>query len=266
LQQDDHSALQTALLRGATAVCALLGRRGASAGSAELWTACTKGEVLSRRSSFIDVITRFAQATLSALTSGVDLRAAVLQRASAFGHSVLMKCVMFLSDLDCCTGGSEKESLFVSDSFVVSAISWLLRVPGVGVDDVDDNRRTALCYACIFGKPNAMKLLVASGANLRHVDIFGSNLAHLTTTAVMFDLLVEELGVEKISAMLNATNLFGWTPLTVAKALHCSELASAMLAYGAPGSDSSATPLVPSWKYRLQVPYLPGTPNDEMLV
>ncbi len=150
--------------------------------------------------------------------------------------------------------------------FFFQVLPSLLRIPGISPDDVDDNRRTALSYACLFGKPNVMKLLIASGSDLKLKDMFGNTYAHLITTAVAFDVLVEELGFDGISDMLKIENLFGWTPLTIARSIHAIEVASTMLAYKAPSAGPTAASLVPSWKYRLNVPYLEGAPNDEMLV
>jgi ankyrin repeat protein len=137
----------------------------------------------------------------------------------------------------------------------------LLRIPGVETDDVDDNRRTALSYACLFGKPNVMKLLIASNADLKKRDMFENSYAHLVTTAVAFDVLQEELGTEAMLAALKQTNLFGWTPLAVARALHTSDLVSAMLAHGAV-EVTGGTVLVSSWQYRISVPYLEGMNFD----
>jgi ankyrin repeat protein len=222
--------LLTAILRKAPGVVKLLLQHGALISQLELWKACTVG----------------SEEILNLLVEMGDLREALIQRSSEFGHNVMMKVCMFCSDLECCT-----------------IIPLLMQDNMVAVDEVDDNRRTALFYACLFGKPNAIKILLELGANPNHVDIFMNNLAHMITTSVVFDILVSS-GLE---LKLNEVNLFGWTPYHVARAIQAHDVTSAMIAAGADTRDPETDMgLVKSWQYRINVPFAAGNANDEFLV
>ena len=230
---DDHSPLLTAILRKSLPVARLLLQHGALVSHKELWAACQTG----------------SDELLGALVELADLREALLQRASPFGHSVMQKCVMFLSDLECCP-----------------IVPLLLQIPGVSIDDVDDNKRTAAAYACICGKPNALKLLIACGANLLQRDIYRNNLLHLVTTAVVFDIVHEALDVAAFKTLIGESNMFGWRPLEVARALQANEVLSAMLGADATRpAPASVEGLVPSWHYRHNIAYTEGATNDDML-
>jgi ankyrin repeat protein len=230
---DDHSPLLTAILRKSLPVARLLVQHGALVTHKELWAACQTG----------------SDELLGLLVEMGDLREALLQRASPHGHSVMQKCVMFLSDLECC-----------------AIVPMLLQIPGVSVDDVDDNKRTAASYACICGKPNALKLLIACGANLQQRDIYRNNLLHLVTTAVVFDIVQEALGAVAFKSLVGEANMFGWRPLEIARALQANEVLSALL-----GADPTRPApvavegLVPSWHYRHNIAYTAGAKNDDML-
>ncbi len=229
---DGHTPLLTAILRKSLPVARLLVSRGALVSHKELWAACQTG----------------TDEFLTTLSELADLREALLQRASPFGHSVMHKCVMFLSDLECC-----------------SIVPILIQIPGVSADDVDDNKRSAVSYAVMCGKPNVLKLLIDCGANLKQKDIFQNTLLHLATTTVVCDILQEALGAAAFHTMLHESNLFGWLPLHVARAMHAAQLVSALLGAGATNVPGLPDGLVPSWHYRLSIAYTEGAKNDEML-
>ena len=227
---DGHTPLLTAILRRAGPVMQLLLAAGARVEHAELRAAasCQHPELL------------------SILVENADLSEALLQHTSSFGHGVLARVVIFLSDFEC-----------------IQIIPLLLQKQYLSVlDDVCHNRRSALMYAIMFGKVNTVRLLIDLGADTNACDIMGNTIAHLTTTSAVFDVLEDAVG----SLSLDSRNMFGWTPLDVARALQATDVCSAMEAAGAKATEKPETPLVASWKYRILVPFEPGTPNNEFLV
>lgn len=220
---DGHSPLLTTLLRKSIPVCESLLAHGATVTHAELWAACLAGQ---------EYVALLAQRT--------GIEDAASEHAGTWGHTVLHKCCMLLSDLQCC-----------------AVLPTLLRHAGLHCDVRDHQGRTALMYACMCGKPGALRLLLGAGADPLIKDVFGNLASHLCTTADACDALLE-----KRALFMHDPNLLEMKPVQVSIAIQ-SEAISVMLASGATWSWPEG--LDQSHHYRIHVPFSPNDSADDFL-